>query len=409
MGKLAINNGKPLRKKSFSRWPIFDHNEIAALRKVINSGIWGIGGMKIKEFEEKFSIYQQAKYSVAVMNGTVGLEVALRAAGIKAGDEVIMPAYTFMATSMAALQVNALPVFSDINPNTYNLDPNKVEDLISDKTRAIIPVHLAGCPVDMDKINNVAKNNGIKVIEDACQAWGSEWKGRRVGAIGDLGVFSFQSSKNITSGEGGIIITNNRKLYELCWAYQNCGRLLKGSWYQHELLGFNYRMTEFQAAVLLIQHTRFDKQTKMRNDNALYLSRELSKIKGIEPLKRSKNVTRHAYHLYIFKYHKEEFEGLSRNKFVEALNAEGIPSSPGYNIPLHKQKSMLRLAKDPFLQRLFGKKIDYKNLRLPETEKASLEEGIWIKQNVLLGTKEDMNDIINAIIKIKENIEELSD
>jgi len=406
MAQLAIKGGEPIRKKPFPRWPVFDERELEALKEVLYCGVWGIGGKKKKEFEEKFAAYQDAKYGVAVTNGTAALEISLRAAGIKAGDEVIMPAYTFMATPTAALYVNALPVFADIDPATYTLDPKSVEEYITDKTKAILPVHIGGCPTDMDNVMKIAKENNLSVIEDACQAWGAEWRGRRVGAIGDLGGFSFQSSKNISSGEGGIILTNDRGLYELSWSYHNCGRTMEGAWYQHDLLGGNYRMTELQAAILLVQLTRLDEQTKTRNENALYLSNRLSKIRGIEPLQRGPKVTRHAYHLYIFRYSPEEFEGLPRSKFLEALRAEGIPCSSGY-VPLYKELFMVNLAKDPLLSQLYGKKIDYSNIKLPITERACYEEGVWLSQSMLLGTREDMDDIANAIAKIKENVKEI--
>jgi len=408
MAQLAIKGGEPIRKKPFPRWPVFDEKEFEALKEVLYSGVWGIGGKKKKEFEEKFAAYQDAKYGVAVTSGTAALEIALRTAGIKAGDEVIMPAYTFMATPTAALYVNALPVFADIDPTTYTLDPKSVEACITDKTRAILPVHIGGCPADMDGIMKIAKKNNLRVIEDACQAWGAEWRGRRVGALGDLGGFSFQSSKNINSGEGGIILTNDRGLYELSWSYHNCGRVMEGAWYQHDLLGGNYRITEFQAAILLIQLTRLDEQTKTRNENALYLSNWLSKIKGIEPLQCGPEITRHAYHLYTFRYSSEAFEGLPRSRFLEALKAEGIPCGSGY-VPLYKERFMLNLAKDPLLSQLYGKKIDYSNVKLPATERACYEEGVWLFQSMLLGTREDMGDIVNAIAKIKENVKEILD
>ena len=406
MSKLAIKGGEPVRKSPFPQWPVFDESEVEALREVVCSRFWGIGGKKVKEFEEKFAAYQDAKYGVAVTSGTTALEVALRSADIRAGDEVITPAYTFNATATAVLQVNALPVFADIDPSTYTLDPKRVEESITDKTKAIIPVHIGGCPADMDSIIRIAQKNDLMTIEDACQSWGAEWKDRRVGAIGDLGAFSFQSSKNITSGEGGIITTSNRELYELCWSCHNCGRTIEGRRYEHELLGFNYRMTEFQAGVLLVQLSRLDEQTRTRSENASYLSEELSKISGVEPLQQCEGVTRHAYHLYMFKYNSEEFRGLPRSRFLEALRAEGIPCSPGYT-PLHRHRSMLKLAQDPLLSQLYGKKVDYSTVELPVTERACNEESVWFYQNMLLGTREDMDDIVNAIAKIKENAEEL--
>jgi len=406
MAKLAIKGGELTRTKPFPKWPVFDEKELVELKEVLYSGVWGVGGSKKREFEEKFAAYQDAKYGVAVTNGTAALEIALRVANISIGDEVIMPAYTFMATATATLHVGALPVFVDIDPETYTLDPTKIEAAITKNTKAILPVHIGGCPANMDEIIRIAKENYLFVIEDACQAWGAEWRGRKVGAIGDLGAFSFQSSKNISCGEGGIIVTNDRRLYELCWSYHNCGRVMDGAWYQHDFPGTNSRMTEFQAAILLVQLTRLKKQTRLREENAYYLSDKLSKIDGIEPLKRDPRVTGHAYHLFIFRYEADKFEGLPKTRFIEALKAEGVPCSSGY-VPLYKERFMLNLVNDQFLSRKYQKKIDYSRVRLPVTERACYEEAVWLFQYMLLGTREDMDDIVNAIWKIKENAKEL--
>ena len=220
-----------------------------------------------------------------------------------------------------------------------------------------------------------------------------------------MGAFSFQSSKNVTSGEGGIILTNDRKLHELCWSYHNCGRHMEGAWYEHYLLGGNYRITEFQAAILLVQLERLEEQTKTRNENASYLSKRLSQIEGITPQKRDARVTTHAYHLYIFRYASGKFQGLPRSKFLEALRAEGVPCSPGY-LPLYKLP-FIESTRVKESQRFHEEEVDYSTLTLPVTEKACYEEGVWFTQRMLLGTKEDMDDIAKAITKIKENVGEL--
>lgn len=403
MGKLAIKGGRPVREKPFPSWPIYGGTELAALKEVLYSGVWGVGGKKKKEFEEKFAAYQNAKYGVAVANGTVALEVALRAAKVGAGDEIIVPAYTFVATASVVLNVNALPVFVDIEPETYCINPEKVEDAVTEKTKAVIPVHMAGHPADMDRITEIAQEHNLAVIEDAAQAHGARWRGKRVGSIGDMGIFSFQSSKNMTSGEGGIILTNDRRLHELCWSYHNCGRRMGGAWYEHHLLGGNYRITEFQAAVLLAQLERLEEQREIRTQNASYLSKKLSKIGGVRPLRRDPRVTTHSYHLYIFRYDAEKFDGLSRKKFIEALQAEGIPCDPGYR-PLSQMPCVKKTKKSPLFRRLYGKRAPYSEMYLPITEKACREQAIWLKQNMLLGTKEDMDDIVNAITKIKESL-----
>ncbi|MEM2432875.1 MAG: DegT/DnrJ/EryC1/StrS family aminotransferase [Candidatus Bathyarchaeia archaeon] len=409
MVKLALLGGEPVRRKPFPKWPVFDEREVKALLSVLESGFWGVGGQKKREFEERFAAYQHAKYGVAVTSGTAALEISLRALGIGCGDEVILPAYTFMATAIAVLYVNAVPIFADIDPETYTIDPKSVESLISDKTRAIIPVHIGGRPADMDALLSIARREGIHIIEDACQAWGAEWRGRRVGAIGDIGAFSFQSSKNITSGEGGIIVTDDEDLYIKAWSLHNCGRLPNRAWYEHYLPGSNYRMTEFQAAILLAQMERFDEQTEKRIDNAKYLTEKLSKIDGIKPLKNDERVTRNPYHLYVFKVDPEAFEGVSKSVIARALQAEGIPVSVGYSKPLYKETYLEYFKRCPLSCQYYSRPIDYSKVTLPATEKACYHEGLWIPQFVLLGSREDMDDIVHAIEKIRENGEELKE
>jgi len=379
------------------------------LKSVLESGLWGIGGSRKKEFEEKFASYQHAKYGVAVTSGTAALEVSLRALGIGCGDEVIVPPYTFMATVTTVFYVNAIPIFADIDPESYTIDPKSVESVISERTKAILPVHISGRPADMDALLSIAKKNNLYILEDACQAWGSEWRGRRVGAIGDIGVFSFQSSKNITSGEGGMIVTNDYDLYVKAWSLHNCGRLLQGPWYEHHLPGGNYRMTEFQAAVLLAQLERFDEHTETRMNNARYLNRSLSKIDGIKPLKDDERITRNAYHLYIFRFDPEAFGGISKATFAKALQAEGIPVSVGYSRPLYKEPYFDCFKKCPLSCPYYGKSVDYSKVKLPVTERACYVEGLWLRHYVLLGSRDDMDDIVAAFEKVKENVDELKE
>jgi dTDP-4-amino-4,6-dideoxygalactose transaminase len=407
MAKLALKGGKPVRSKPFPKWPVFDEKELEALRKVLESGVWGIGGQCVKQLEEKFAAYQHAKYGVAVTSGTTAIEVSLRACGIGCGDEVITTPYTFMATVTSIFYVNAIPIFVDIEPDTYNIDPNKIESAINDKTKAILPVHIGGRPTNMDEIVKIAEKYGLCIIEDACQAWGSEWKRKRVGSFGEFGCFSFQSSKNITSGEGGMIITNDHELYVKAWSLHNCGRLPEKEWYEHYLPGTNYRMTEFQAAILLAQLERLDEHTKKRMENAEYLNSKLSKIDGIKPMKKDERITRNAWHLYIFRYDPDAFGGISKADFARALRAEGIPVSVGYSKPLYKEPYLDYFKKCPLACSNYGKTIDYSRLNLPVAERACYIEGLWLPQNVLLGSKEDMDDVVSVFEKVKENVDEL--
>ena len=403
MSKLAIKGGKPIRNNPFPQWPVYGMEEKKAIDEVLDSQVWGIGGGKVKAFEKKFTASHDAEHGICVVNGTGALALSLLATGIGKDDEVIIPAYTFMATASAVLFANAVPIFVDITSDTYCIDPKEIEKAITEKTRAIIPVHLAGHPADMDEIMRIAKKNDLRIIEDACQAHFSEWDGRKAGSIGDLGCFSFQSSKNMTSGEGGIIITNNKELADSSWSYHNCGRRIGGAWYEHPNLGWNLRLTEFQAAILLAQLERAESQTATRNKNAIYLTELLSQIDGIEALNRDKRVNVHGFHLFIMKYEKEKFRGYAKSKFLEALNMEGIPCARGY-VPIHKE-GYLDKAKDYGCS---SRKLDYSRVVLPVTEKACEDEAIWLTQNMLLGTEKDMDSIAEAIQKIKDNIQELA-
>ena len=403
MSKLAIDGGEKVRTKPFPSWPVWDESELNALKEVLESGQWGIGNSKVSEFEEKFAAYVGVEHGICVTNGTSSLEIALRAADVSQGDEVIVPPYTFMATASSVLIVNAIPVFADIDADTYNIDPDAVEKAVTDKTKAIIPVHIGGCPADMDRIMEIARKHDLIVIEDCAQAHVAEWRGQKVGSIGDMGSFSFQSSKNLCAGEGGIITTSNGELGDKCWSYHNCGRVKTGAWYDHRVLGSNFRMTGWQAAILLTQMKRLDEQTEIRNRNGLYLSEKLSEVEGIKPSKRDERVTKHAYHLYIFRYDAEKFGGEPRSRFLQALNAEGIPCSSGYN-PLYKHDLFkASIQKNPLLYGYDKGEADYSKLHCPVTEKVCNEEGVWLTQRMLLGDREDMDDIVKAVEKIKEN------
>jgi dTDP-4-amino-4,6-dideoxygalactose transaminase len=317
------------------------------------------------------------------------------------GDEVIVPAYTFIATASACLMAGAVPIFVDIEPDTYNIDATRMEEAITAQTKAIIPVHIGGCPADLDSILEIARSHGITVIEDACQAHAASWKGVRVGSIADMGCFSFQSSKNINAGEGGIILTRSEALADRVWSIRNCGRVREGRWYQHEIVGFNFRMTEWQGAVLLAQLTRMEDLANRREANAGRLSERIAEIEGIEPQKRDARVTEHAYHLFIFRYDPAAFGGLPREAFLTALRAEGIPCSKGYD-PLYRAQAIQRGVND--LRRyVTGRETGHELPDCPVTEKACDVEGVWLAQNLLLGTEDDMDDIVRAVDKIKAN------
>jgi dTDP-4-amino-4,6-dideoxygalactose transaminase len=406
---LALNGGKPIRTKPYPIWPDFDQSDEQAIMDVLRSGKWGRHqGTCTDVFETAFAAYQGANFGVAVMNGSVALRIALLAAGIQEGDEVIVPAYSFIATASAVIESNAIPVFCDIDRDTYCLSPASVEQVITEHTRAIIPVHFAGQAAQMDAIIQIAAKHNLVVIEDAAHAHGAEFKGKRLGSIGDFGCFSFQASKNLTAGEGGIILTNEDRYERICRALHTCGRYPEREWYEHYLPGGNYRMTEFQAALLLNQLSRLEKQTERRNRNGLYLNERLSETPGIRPLKRGWDETRHAYHLYIFRYNAADFDGLPRVRFLSALEAEGVPNLAGYGLPLYKQQLFLNRSFGPYTgYRSTHPDLDYVTVSCPISERACYEEACWLPQHVLLGSNEDMEDIVQAIEKIYQHRREL--
>ncbi len=392
--ELAINGGTPIRTAPFPAWPIFDEREERNLLEVLHSGRWSaLDGDKVKAFQAKFAEYHDAQFALCVPNGTQALQCVLMALGIQPGDEVIVPAYTFIATVSTVLQVGARPVFIDIHQDTYMLDPAKIPEAITAKTRAILPVHLAGHPADMDGILEISRAANLAVLEDACQAWGAEWRGRKVGAIGNAGAFSFQSSKNITAGEGGAIITNDPDLYERLWSVHNVGRTFTGAWYHHEILGLNLRMTEWQGAILLAQLERLDEHHAIRDANARYLSEELVRLGGLTALPIDPRVTRHARHLLILRFDSGAFGDHPVKEFAQALRAEGItPLSEGY-VPLNHSPAIRKA-----MQTAFG--VDPAETRLPCTEQAATQT-LWLAQTALLGDREDMDDILAAVEKIK--------
>jgi dTDP-4-amino-4,6-dideoxygalactose transaminase len=402
ISKLALNGGPKTIDKNFD-WPLFDESEVNAVAEVVRSGKWGNPDCSdlVKAFEDEFASFCGTKYALTCVNGSVALRLALIAIGVRPGDEVIIPPYTFIATSSIVLEANCVPVFVDIDPETYNLDPSKIEAAITKRTKAIIPVHFAGQSCEMDMIMNIARKHNLKVIEDACHGHGAEYKGRKLGSIGDAGCFSFQSSKNLTCGEGGMVITNDEKLYDMMNSLRNVGRVKGGQWYEHHNLGCNYRMTQLQVTILAAQIKRLPLQTKIRHDNGTYLNSLLSKIKGIKPLGRGVGETLHSYHIYIFRYDKSGFNNLPKTEFAGMLAAEGVPCFMGYPQPLYKQPLF---QKKNFMCYAIPDYVDYSKVHCPVTEKACYEEAVWILQHAMLGPKEDMDKFAEAIIKIQKAV-----
>ncbi len=392
---LAILGGQPVRpaEKKWQSWPVFDEREREALLEVLESGKW-FYGEKVKQFEEEYARFQGANYCVSCNSGTSALEICLQAIGIKPGDEVIVPPYTFMATASAVARMGGIPVFVDVD-DTWCLDPDLIEAAITPNTKAIIPVHFGGRFCDMDKINEIAYKHNLLVIEDACHAWGGEWVGKGAGTLGLCGVFSFQMSKNITAGEGGTIVSNDERFADLCRSISNCGRAKSGPWYYHERIGTNVRMTEFTANILLAQLSRASQQLLTREVNGTYLTNALKEIPGIYPQPISNRITRRSYHLLCIQLKREEF-GCSREQFIKAAQAEGLPITAGYPYPLYKQPA--------FQNATF---YDYSKTCCPVAEDLCYNSGTWISHNILLGKENDMEDIVKIIKKVQANAPKL--
>jgi len=410
--ELAVFGGKKAFTGSVVSWPIHGKEEEKALLQVLRSGKW-FHGSKVEEFEETYAAYQDAKYGVSCVNGTAAIEIACVAAGIGAGAEVITTPFTFVATAAAPMRANAVPVFVDIEEDTVNIDADKIEAAITPRTKAIIPVHFGGLPCDMDKINKIAKKHKLVVIEDAAHCWGTKWKGKGAGALGDLGTFSFQQSKNMTSAEGGIVLSDSETLAESARSYSNVGRSKGGGWYEHYRLGSNYRLTEFQAAILLCQLKRMPKHVEKRERNATMLSDALGEIPGIQVFRRDKRVTVRSWHTYNFRFISEEFDGVTRPQFLRALGAEGVSCGTGYPFPLYKNPMFQRDMQGPSgcpmtCPYLKSAPIDYRELHLPVVEKTCTQY-VGLRHRFLLGTKKDMKQVITAFRKIRDNAKTLRD
>ena len=396
--RLAINGGTAVRQSPFQEWPIWDKREEEALLRALRSGQWGIGGDETEQLERELAEVIGTGYALCATNGTATLQMALRAVGVGYGDEVIIPPYTFIATATAVLLVGAIPIFADIDPETYCIDPEAVKAAITPRTKAIIPVHIAGNPADMDALCRIAADNNLALIEDAAQAIGADWNRRSVGSIGDIGSFSFQSSKNINCGEGGAITTNDQALFDAAWSFKNCGRSQDGAWYQHDVIGDNFRMSQFQAAILRVQLDRMDEWANLRSVNADYLLKGLRGIEGITPQASYSQVTRHGYHSIVLRFEPGAWGAWTRKDFLQALTAEGIPASQGY-VPIYntgavrdttaKLRAALSLGEGPAIQ-------------CPVNERVCNEEAIWLLgQSPLLGTRQDMDDVVEAFSKLR--------
>ena len=401
---LAISGGTPVRNTDthpWSPWPLntaeeWDAKIAPRLREVYLSGNEGSGGTMIDAFGEQYACYSGTTYAIFMPHGTDAISAALAGAmdldGFSDGGEVIVPNYTFVATASAVLERRCTVAFVDIDADTFTISPSAVEAAIQPNTRAILPVHLGGHPADMGALQKIAQRHSLAIIEDCAQAHGAEYQRKKVGSLGDVGAFSFQSSKNLTSGEGGMVTTDNKDIRDRVCAFMNVGRAPGGARWEYPRLGWNYRPSEYLASILQVRLELLESQTELRDRNAAYLSNALRTISGITPPKLAPWVTKHGYHLYCLKYDAVGFGGKPRGDFVSALAAEGVPCSIGYRSPLSQEPGMAHVAEQyPHLIR---------TLPSPNTEQVC-ERSVWFFQNLFLGSERDMDDIVAAVVKIQ--------
>ena len=409
--KPAVLGGKPAMTDKIPSWPVFDTTEESGLTAVLRSGKWGRGvGQQVNQFEAAYARFTGARGCLTTVNGTNALYISLNMLGVEPGDEVIVPPFTFVATVNVVLRQHALPVFVDSDLDTFQIDAKKIEPLINERTKAIIPVHIGGSPADMDTVMAVGRKHKLAVIEDACQAWVAQWRGRNAGRLGNCGCFSFQASKNINSGEGGAIISDDEEFIERCFGFHTQGRMRKFTdEFSYAMSGTNLRLTEFQAAVLLAQLGRLEAHSKKREQNAAYLTSLLREIAGIVPARMYDGCTRNAYHLYMLRYDARQFAGLTRAQFLKALRAEGVPMSAGYG-PLNKSPFLKTTFESRGFQRLFPAdriKRWHEQNQTPANDRMT-EEVCWLGQNCLISERSTMEQIAESIRKVQKHAAEIA-
>jgi dTDP-4-amino-4,6-dideoxygalactose transaminase len=369
----------------------------------------------VSEFEKRWAATIGTKRSLAVVNGTNALIASLVQMDIGAGDEVIVPPYTWISTIQAVLMAGAMPVFVDTDPETYQIDADKIEEKITPRTRAILPVHILGLPANMVKIMEIAKKHNLLVIEDACQAWLAEIDHQKVGTFGNAGCYSFQTTKHLPLGEGGAIVSDDEEFMDRCYSYHNVGfpyggvigDVTAGS----VMLGTKLRITEYQAAVGLSLLENLEEETTTRNERAAYLKSQIENIPGIVPYKLYDNVTRCAFHMFAFRYKEDEFKGLPREDFLKALRAEGVPCSSGYTPYLNTQPYLQHAFQTKNFKKMYPEEmLDFEKYaernQCPENDQLC-NEAVWIFQSLLLAEESDMDDIATSIAKIHQNAEKI--
>lgn len=396
----AILGGTPVRAgKRWPNWPQWDDGERHGLSQVLESGDWSsLRGDETRSFAAEFAAFQGCRQGLCLTNGSHALEAALIASEVGEGDEVIVPAITFVATATAVLAVNARPVIVDVDPASLCIDPEAAEAAIGPRTRAIIPVHIAGRACDMDALTALCRRHRLALVEDCAHAPGTRWRGRGVGSFGGVGAFSFESSKLISAGEGGAVLTDRSDLYERAWSYVNCGRVIGRELYHHGTLGANLRMTEWQSAILRSQLRRYPEHQRQRQERAAQLDEAFAGLAGLTPQSEDPRMDTRAHYAYVFHYDEGEFAGLSTTAFANALAAEGIAVGRPY--PSVSKLEMFQTGNFAPRLRRMAPDIDYKAVQLPGAEQVEARS-VWLHHPTLLGDPDDVGDIVEAITRIR--------
>lgn len=413
MSELAILGGPKTRTQPYPKWPVWDQRDIDAVTAVIRSGQWGgypYPGPNTAALAKQFADLQGGGYAVVMANGTVTMEVALRAAGVGWGDEVIVPAFTFQATASAPMAAGAIPVLVDVDPENYCLDPRAAEKAITARTRAIMPVHLGSNMADMDAIMDLAERYDLIVVEDCAHAHGAKWRGKGAGTIGHFGSFSMQSSKILTTGEGGILLCRTPELAAKAASIIDCGRPHApgggGEIDSDEyMMGGNYRLSEIASALALVGLERFPAQQKEREAMAAYMDESLSEIPGVRVLRRDERLTTRSFYQYIFAIQPEIF-GLEHDVVCAAMEAEGILCETGYPAMHHYdlfQPQKSRLA----VPNAFPEYFRFEEMSLPEAERACEHEAVWLDEAIFRDGPQGVDDVIDALRKVQRHAEEL--
>ncbi len=417
MGTLALAGGKPLVAAPLDTpWPVYDERDEQALKDVLTSRAWTRSKSQgaaswVWRFEDAFAAFQDARHGVAVATGSSGLELALRAVGVEPGDEVILPAATWITVATAVIAVGAAPVFVDVEPQTYNLDPARVAAAVTSKTRAVMCVHNGGLPADLDALRALVDRHGIALVGDCAHAHGSRWRDRGVGALEDVGVFSFQGSKVLPLGEGGMALTDRDDLQARLFGYQHVNGIVGRPKPARSLPATNLRMTEWIGALGLVGLERLPEQVAVREANARYLIEGLAEIPGVDSLAWDPRVTRWSFYIWHWRFIPPDFEGIHRDTFLAALKAEGVPANTGQTAPLYRHTALtgmdLGRGGYPFNTRVYGREMDYAAFHCPETERIAGTEALAFSHPLFLGPRRRMDVVLDAVRKIRENVSEL--